>query len=227
VKFFIKKTLGLAPKVSKQITISTETHGHKDYGSWVVSKDSLNKDSNIFAVGIGRDIAFDLSIIKKYNAKIYEFDPTPEVVDWLETQDLPANFKYFPIALADSDGEVKFYKPTTEGYVSHSVNAKKEGQPYVKVPARRLISLMDKFNIRHLDLLKMDIEGFEYGVIDDIIASNCAINQLLIEFHHGMYGKKVSDTEQAIEKIVNKGYKIFHISDTGREFSFIKMASLN
>lgn len=226
MKLFIKKTLGLAPKVSTQINISTETHG-RGYGGWVVSKNSLSKESKIFAVGIGNDIDFDLSIIQKYDAIIYEFDPTPEVGNWLKKQDLPTNFKYFPYALAASDGDVKFYKPIAEGYISHSVEANNANQDYINVPARRLISLMRDFNMNYLDLLKMDIEGFEYSVIDDIIASNCPINQLLIEFHHGMYGKTVADTEQAIKKITDNGYKIFYISNSGREFSFIKNISLN
>ena len=35
-----------------------------------------------------------------------------------------------------------------------------------------------------IDILKMDIEGAEYDVIDDIINSPVPIAQVLIEFHH-------------------------------------------
>jgi FkbM family methyltransferase len=221
VKLFIKKALGYAPKIKKGVNIPVEKHGD-NYGSWVISKNSLTKDSAVFSVGIGNDIAFDLSIIKQYNATMYEFDPTPEVGVWLNKQTLPANFKYFPFALAASDSDVKFYKPAVEGHISHSIGSTNEQQPYVTVQARKLSSLMQNFKMTHLDLLKMDIEGFEYEVIDDIIASDCVVNQLLIEFHHGLYGKKVADTEGAIKKLLTKGYQIFHISESGREVSFIK-----
>jgi FkbM family methyltransferase len=221
MKLFIKKVLGYAPKIKKGVNIPIEKHGD-NYGSWVISKNSLSKDSAVFSVGIGTDIAFDLSIIKQYNATLYEFDPTPEVGAWLNKQSLPTNFKYFPYALAAADSEVKFYKPAVEGHISHSIGAVNEQRPYVTVSARKLSSLMKDFKKPRLDLLKMDIEGFEYEVIDDIIASKCPINQLLIEFHHGMYGKKVSDTEGAIKKLIGYGYQIFHISETGREISFIK-----
>ncbi|GIS18490.1 MAG: hypothetical protein CM15mP120_04060 [Pseudomonadota bacterium] len=37
----------------------------------------------------------------------------------------------------------------------------------------------------HLDVLKMDIEGAEYAVLDDMLQSNILPDQLLVEFHHG------------------------------------------
>jgi FkbM family methyltransferase len=221
MKLFLKKMLGLAPKTSKAINIPTEIHG-EGYGGWAISKDSLSKDSKIFSVGIGKDIGFDLSIIEKYKATVYGFDPTPGVDEWLKKQVTPVQFEYVAVALTDSDGEVNFYKPETEGYISHSISSEKANQDFVTVPARSLASLMSQFDVKHLDLLKMDIEGFEYGVIDSIMAQDCPVKQLLIEFHHGMYGKKVSDTEQAIDKIKSRGYRVFHISESGREMSFIK-----
>ena len=221
MKLLLKKFLRLAPRTSTNINIPTEIHG-EGYGGWTISKNSLSKDSKIFSVGIGKDVGFDLSIIKKYEATVYGFDPTPGVDEWLKSQVMPVQFEYVAVALTDFDGEVKFYKPETEGYISHSISSEKTNQDFVTVPARCLASLMSQFDVEQLDLLKMDIEGFEYDVIDSIMAQDCPVKQLLIEFHHGMYGKKVSDTEQAIEKIKSRGYRIFHISDSGREMSFIK-----
>jgi FkbM family methyltransferase len=225
MKLLLKKMLGLAPKTSKTLSIPIETHG-EGYGGWVISKDSLSKDSKIFSVGIGKDVGFDLSIIKKYDSKVYGFDPTPGVDEWLKSQVMPVQFEYVAVALTDFDGDVNFYKPETEGYISHSISSEKVNQDFVSVPARSLASLMIQFDIEQLDVLKMDIESFEYGVIDSIMAQDCPVKQLLIEFHHGMYGKKVSDTEQAIEKIKSRGYRIFHISESGREMSFIKNSAL-
>jgi FkbM family methyltransferase len=221
MKLFLKKLLGLAPKTSKNLKIPTETHG-EGYGSWEISKDSLSIDSKIFSVGIGKDIGFDLSIIKKYKTTVYGIDPTPGVDTWLKEQVMPVQFVYVAVALTDLDGEVNFYKPETRGYISHSISSEKVNQDFVTVPTLSLASLMSQFDVKQLDLLKMDIEGFEYDVIDSIMAQDCPVKQLLIEFHHGMYGKKVSDTEQAIDKIKNRGYRIFHISRSGREMSFIK-----
>ena len=70
--------------------------------------------------------------------------------------------------------------------------------------------------------MKMDIEGFEYDVIDHIVQHNIPIHQLLVEFHHGLYGFTNADTTRAIALLNRSGYNIYSISPTGREVSFIK-----
>lgn len=87
----------------------------------------------MYSVGIGNDITFDLSVIGKYGVRIYAFDPTPEVKDWLHAQTLPAQFFYKDVALSDSDGSMKFYKPENPAYISHSVVEINKHNAYVEV----------------------------------------------------------------------------------------------
>jgi hypothetical protein len=68
----------------------------------------------------------------------------------------------------------------------------------------------------------MDIEGAEYEVIKNIIDNNIQINQLLIEFHHRFPGIGIKRTKEAIKILNTGGYKIFDVSPSGEEFSFIK-----
>ena len=49
---------------------------------------------------------------------------------------------------------------------------------------RRVATLMRDLGHERLDVLKMDIEGAEYEVVADVLASGIDIGQLLIEFHH-------------------------------------------
>ena len=71
----------------------------------------------------------------------------------------------------------------------------------------------------------MDIEGAEYEVIDDIVHSPVPIYQVLIEFHHRFEGIGIGRTKEAITKLNGTGYKIFNVSATGEEISFIKTGS--
>jgi hypothetical protein len=73
-----------------------------------------------------------------------------------------------------------------------------------------------------IDILKMDIEGAEYQVIDDIIKSNIDIGQILIEFHHRFIDNGIRMTKKSINKLNQHGYKVFNISNSGEEFSLIK-----
>ncbi|MES1221842.1 MAG: FkbM family methyltransferase [Bacteroidota bacterium] len=220
-KLAIKQLLGLSPKIRKQTATATEHHGSA-YGGWTIKKDSLNCNSTIISAGIGNDISFDLSLITKYHATIIGIDPTPQVEDWLLRQKIPGSFKFLPIGLSNEDGEAKFYKPINEHHISHSINpVTKMSTDFITVPILSLSAIMLNNMLTHIDLLKMDIEGFEYVVIKDIVNEEILIHQLLIEFHHGLYGFTNRDTVNAISLLNTVGYKIFSISETGREISFI------
>jgi len=66
----------------------------------------------------------------------------------------------------------------------------------------------------------MDIEGFEYSVVESLSAGSVRPRQMLIEFHHGMYGHIADETIDAVAKLKKMGYEIFYISSTGHEYGF-------
>ena len=68
----------------------------------------------------------------------------------------------------------------------------------------------------------MDIEGAEYDVINDIVTAPVPIMQVLIEFHHRFKNIGVKETRKAIAGLNDAGYRIFNVSSSGEEISFIK-----
>ncbi len=212
---------GIDPIFTVSINISKENHG-SDYGGWTIEKGTLNTKSIVYAFGVGEDISFDLSIIEKYNCPVFAFDPTPRVQNWLSTQKLPSLFLFHSIGIAEKDSMVKFFTPEIDTHISHSSQASKIDAHYLELPVKRLSTIMKEQGHKSIDVLKLDIEGFEYKVIDDILASKIPIRQFLVEFHHGMYGFSKYETEEAIAKLTQAGYELFFASDVGREFSFIK-----
>jgi len=112
-------------------------------------------------------------------------------------------------------------KPEQPSHVSFSAtNGRKASHTF---PVRRVIDLVGDNGHEASDLfiLKMDIEGFEYQVLPDLFASGIYPRQILVEFHHGMYGFSTQDTRKAVQLLNEKGYDLFHVADTGREYSFI------
>lgn len=95
----------------------------------------------------------------------------------------------------------------------------------VKVEAFSVPSMADKLNTR-IDILKMDIEGAEYDVIDNLIDSALRPKMLLIEFHHRFKGIGKQKTYSSIEKLRQNDYLIASISVTGREFCLINKSAL-
>ena len=69
----------------------------------------------------------------------------------------------------------------------------------------------------------MDIEGAEYEVLEGLLDSPILPTQLLVEFHHRFVKDGLNRTYELIGKLRNAGYRIFAISEIGREVSFLRL----
>jgi FkbM family methyltransferase len=198
----------------------------KRYADWSFCPDAIREDSVIYSFGVGGDISFDLQLMKHFDLHIHAFDPSPESVAWIENQDLPDAFHFYPYGLAAMDGEISFAEPSDPGihslFTTHSEEKAGEGLVQHVLPVHRLSTIVKKLGHQKIDILKMDIEGAEYEVIEDIITLPVPVSQVLIEFHHRFTHIGLKRTRQAIAKLNGAGYKIFKVSATGEEFSFIK-----
>jgi hypothetical protein len=86
---------------------------------------------------------------------------------------------------------------------------------------RRLSTICRELGHAHVDLLKLDIEGAEYSVIDDLRASEIRPRQLIVEFHHRQHGVGIDRTRSAVATLKALGYRLFHVSPNGEEYSFL------
>jgi FkbM family methyltransferase len=189
-------------------------------GRWVVCPDRLSSDSMVYSFGIGNNITFDLALIKQFGCKVHAFDPTPLALQWLESQKLPAGFVVHPWGLAKYDGSATFALPEQHA-VSFLMSADMGGKSIAECQVRRLPTILDLLGHDHIDLLKIDIEGAEYDVLDDLLADSTRIDQLLVEFHHRWSGSPAR-TQRAIARIEECGLRLFHVSARGLEYSFVR-----
>jgi hypothetical protein len=77
-----------------------------------------------------------------------------------------------------------------------------------------------------VDVLKIDIEGAEYGVLGDVVSSGVAIGQLLIEFHHRWKEIGAGQTRQAIKELAGAGFLVAGVSSAGTEYTFVAIGAL-
>ena len=193
------------------------------YGEWQVATDRLGPESIVYSVGIGDDISFDLDLVRQIGVTVHAFDPTPESLAWLEGTALPDSFVVHGVALSARDGELALYPHANPDYVSSSILPVAHVSPdAVRVPGRRLATLMEELGHAHVDLLKMDIEGAEYEVLEDILASGVDVRQLLVEFHHRFPQVGMGRTRDAIRSLREAGYALFTVSSRGEELGFIR-----
>jgi hypothetical protein len=127
------------------------------------------------------------------------------------------------VGLAAQNGEITFHVPAVKEWNSFSVKPEPHAnqQGTVKCSVRTLRSIMNEFGHTHIDLVKIDIEGFEYEVIKNIIVTGVRPRFLLVEFHHRHNGFDNAATMSAVESLRNYGYKIYWVSDIGTEYGFI------
>ena len=194
------------------------------YGGFYLANNSINKDSIIYSIGIGEDVSFDLEIIEKYRCKVFAFDPTPKSVNWVNKNVTNNNFNFSPIGISKEKGSRLFYLPKNDKYVSGSLEkiSTINEEMAVELEFDKLKNQMIKNNHKKIDLLKMDIEGSEYEVIDSILNEKIEIDQILVEFHPHLVQNGREKTKCSINKLESYGYKCFARSNTFLEYSFIK-----
>ena len=197
-----------------------------DYGGWSIVPDLLGPRSVVYTVGVGSDVTFDIAVIERFGCTVHAFDPTPMAREWIAKQDLPAQLVFHAIGLADKDEDVPFAMPLQEGWDSFSLPPEGSAEETVLCPVRRLESIANDLGHDRIDLLKMDIEGFEYGVIDDVLAGPLRPVQWAIEFHHAMMHFVPDQTRRAVGQLEAAGYRLFAVSNVGHEYSFVHQSAI-
>jgi FkbM family methyltransferase len=213
-----------------QVRVSKQMHGGRPvtgYGAWTLCPETISAKSVVYSVGVGDDISFELSLIRSFGLPtLFAFDPTPSSIKWLSRQSVPEGFRLLPYAIADYDGTAKFFPHDNPDFIAHSLISRPQtAAQAVEVQVRTLPSVMRELGHDHIDLLKLDIEGAEYDVIENLTRAKIDVRQLLVEFHHHdrhTDGMSAERTRQAVRKLNRAGFRIFHMTARGEEFSFLK-----
>ena len=193
-----------------------------EYGGWWVCVQLLTNDSIVYSFGVGTDISFDLTLIDRFGVTVHGFDPTPRSMQWIETAAPPPPFRFHAIGLAAFDGVGFFAPPERLDHVSYTLVNPAKISGTARCDVRRLETIARDLGHNRIDLLKMDIEGEEYAVIEDICRGSLNISQLLVEFHGEQLWQRRRRIAVAARQLRRLNLVPFSISDTGREYSFVK-----
>ena len=194
-----------------------------DDGGYHLDGSRIGREAIVYSLGIGEDISFDLSLIEQFGTDVEAFDPTPKVQDWLARQTLPPGFHFHPVGIAGHEGAITFYLPPREDWVSHSIYpAKQYSKESVRLPVMRLRDAMRCNGHSRIDLLKMDIEGAEYAVIEELIRERIPVGQLVVEFHHRLSSLGTGQTRKALGLLEQHGMKISYVCPRREIFTFVQ-----
>lgn len=80
---------------------------------------------------------------------------------------------------------------------------------YDIVPVDTLKNIMDSLGHKHIDLLKLDIEGAENKVLNNMLDDDIFPKYLCIEFDLLIKGKDTdNETQKTVDRLIQNGYEI-------------------
>ena len=164
---------------------------------------NLNQDSIVFDLG-GYIGEWSDTIQQKYNSKIYIFEPVFKHFSELEKKfGHKENIKIYNFGLSNEtyDTEIIHDGASSSLYLQ-------EGEKE-KIKLINFEEFIKSENIENIDLIKINIEGGEYELLDSILESNLQtqINNFQIQFH-----KMFDDCEMRRNNIREKLSKTHRIT---------------
>lgn len=207
----------------------------------------LHKDAIFYSFGAGEDIEVETNFVSQFDCDVHIFDPTPRSLNHINklketiaagkkmpvgsipntfykiSADKLSHIHFHPLGVWEEDTKVKFFEPSNKEHVSHSITNLQETDDYIEVKVKQLKTIMQELGHSHIDFLKMDIEGAEFKVIDNILATGVKFHALYLEFHHvdmSKYVKSTQHIESYIHKLEKAGY-VFLSGTKNKYFSCV------
>ena len=179
-----------------------------DYGGWWIPEQLAVPGAVAYCAGAGEDITFDLGLWQR-GCRVTTFDPTPRAIAHVASS-APTDdaFNFVPIGWWDADTVLRFYAPRDSSHVSHSALNLQGTSEYFSARVKPVRQLMNELGDQRIDIIKMDIEGAEYAVIDQLVRDGPLPSALCVEFDQPQPPRR---TAGAVRKLRAAGYELVHI----------------
>lgn len=186
---------------------------------WCLRTDPLRGKATPIMIsgGVGNDISFELEFIEKFGGKVFIYDPSPTGRKTIAELGLTSSLHYTPAAIAGNEGKVAMARPLSmaEGSWTALPNGAVEID---ELPSTTIDNEMERYQLTAIDVLKLDIEGFEYEVLHSVLSNRSLPKQILVEFHDFLPGISREKTQRSLSALRNRGYVCFY--KQRHEYSF-------
>jgi FkbM family methyltransferase len=187
--------------------------------------ENFTNNSVFIDVGCGYKAELSQYLIDKYHLTAYAVDPTEKHAQALKelVDRFSPHFIHLPYAITSTNKEMDFFE--TLDHESGSIlgdhcNIVKDRIRKYKVQGKNISSLIKELGLVKVDLLKLDLEGAEYELIDCLTVEDLTpVNQLFIEFHHHAF-KRIhrKNTRKAVSAIKSLGFNAFSLDSNNYLF---------
>lgn len=155
--------------------------GKDNDGGYLVSRSDIEKTDVLIGLGINDDWSFEENFKERKNVKVFAYDASISA-DYFFKEMIKAVLKFYNLRIFLRSLHVflkykKFFSQKDIRHVQKFVGVNTHSNQYCTF--LEVLSETESANI----FLKIDIEGSEYRILNDIIASEQRISGLVIEFH--------------------------------------------
>jgi FkbM family methyltransferase len=225
------KLFGIDPVSRAKICVRNDLEEiGSDYGGWVIPTSLLKPDSICYCIGCGEDISFDLGVIDSFGCDVYGFDPTPRAIIHIKkVAGQNQKYHFYDVGVWDKEDTLRFFAPRNPNHVSHSIVNLQKTDQYITVNVKRLTRIMEELGHQKIDLLKLDIEGAEYKVIESIIEDDIDIKVICIEYDecfNPLDAKYKDRIRESVKSLIKYGYSLVCTQGNGN-YTFVKNAQQN
>lgn len=191
------------------------------YGGWTVPADLITQDWICYCVGAGSDVSFDLALIETFGCRVWCLDPGEDAERLvLGVAAREPRLSFSRVALAGTDGVVRMFRAADPQSSSLSAVNLLHGTSTIDVPGRSLPSLMAENGHSRVDLLKLDIEGAEYSVLESLDLAALGVRVLCVELHRTVSTKRAL---RLLDRLRRQGFVA--VSRSGADYTFLRAAS--
>lgn len=207
--------MGIIPKAARAPVEYLGT----EYGGHAVIVDTIYKDSIVYSLGAGLDISFEEELINRTGCFIHVYDPTPRSISWLNerfqqinnSHPATTNVIIHPIGIWSEDKKIRFFAPKNPEDISYSITNIQGTQDFIEVDCISLMTAMSHNGHNHIDLLKLNVEGAEYAILNSAFDSGIRPKKILInydELHTEGDSQAIVRLSQLATRIVSLGYNV-------------------
>lgn len=146
------------------------------------------------------DLGANQGIFTCYAAKrsprgwVYAVEPDAENLSWLKAHlklNHISNATVIPKCVGDRTGKACFRKGDSSG-TGYVVEASEQGPGFTEVDQITLDEMMTVYQLSKIDLLKIDVEGFETRVLSGADGRLRSIRRIVLEHHSPMLANEVA-----------------------------------
>ena len=190
-----------------------------NYEEFFIDKvyDILDMDNCKTVLDIGANVGLWTKYILSRNAKkVFSFEPNKKAIEHLKfTLKDEKNATIIEKAVYKENGTLQFFIDDNNSLTS-SLLSESGHKPSYDVSAITLGEALNLTGEENIDLVKIDIEGAEFDIIENLSSNVFArINSFLIEYHDFYFSEGILKVDRMEEQLISAGYRI-HRSRTPR-----------